>query len=363
MRSPEAEGIDERIDERKTERPRWALASHLSCRAWLVRLLAVFALASAPAAGAPLRAQDETAEAQTEAQAAPAPQPDLSEQTDGSEGETSAPPASASGEASQEEPQEEPEEGVDAKVVLARIIFTTDAPANLVVGAVARGAIDPDQPLEVELEELAFTVTATSIDVIGARWSEDLILEKDEVREVAIPMLEAIEDLRKKERRELVFRDIDDGLMWSRRDNARDIAWSGAGGYCEELELGGFDNWRLPSLELLETLEAMWSLRPLKVADQFLLSACCVWSSTPGTEDGTAWNLDFRFRRSFELNRRLSFGLRALCVRDMDAEELAEARLAADPKERKRRIREKWDRAQERKRRKAAKAAKAGENG
>ncbi len=240
-------------------------------------------------------------------------------------------------------------------VKVATLVFTTDAPCSLIVGGVSKGSLEPDEPLDVEVEFLELQVSALSSEVAFARWDEELELELDETREVAIPMLEAIEEQRKKERREMVFRNIDSGLMWTRRDNARDVAWTGAAAYCEALELGGFENWRLPSIEELETLEAMWSIRPLKVADQILLSACCLWSSTEGT-DNSVWSLDFRFRREFELNRSLSFGLRAICRRDMTTEELAEARLAADPKEQKRRLKEKRRRQDEKKRREEAKA-------
>lgn len=253
-----------------------------------------------------------------------------------------------------EEPILAPEEAAPV-AKLATIAFTTDAPCSLLVGGIAIGSIEPGASLEVPVESLAVQVSATATAVPLATWSEDLVLEPDEVRAIAIPMLEAIEDQRKKERREQTYRDLDRGWMWGRRDNGRDIAWAGAGAYCESLDLGGFDNWRLPALDELQTLEAMWSLKVNKIADQIFLSSCCLWSSTEGSERG-AWNLDFRFRRAFEVNRSLSFGLRALCLREMTTDELAESRLAADPKERKRRLEERRQRLDERKRRKAEKA-------
>jgi len=243
---------------------------------------------------------------------------------------------------------------VEEAAMVATLVFTTDAPCSLTVGGASKGSLEPGQPLEVEVDSLAIGVSATATDVMFARWSVDLKLELDEIREIAIPMLEAIEAQGKKEIREQAFRDLDRGLMWARRDNARDISWARAGSYCEDLTLGGFDNWQLPSLAELETLEAMWSIRALKVADQVQLTACCLWSTTEGS-DGGVFNLDFRFRRGFEVNRNLSFGLRALCRRTMPAEELAEAQLAADPKERKRRLKEKRRRLDEKKRRRASK--------
>lgn len=277
----------------------------------------------------------------------------------GEDGEGVEGPAATAGDGDAAEALEEPSEGEEdeeeAPEKLAKLVVTTDASANLVVGLVSHGLLEAEHSLEIEVESLTLRISATAADLPVATWFEDLVLDEDEVREISIPMLETIEAVRKRERREQIFRDLDNGWMWPRRDNGRDLAWREAGPYCEALELGGFENWRLPSIEELETLEAMWSLRPLKIADQILLTSCCLWSSTEGSGNAV-WNLDFRFRRAFESNRALSFGLRALCLREMGSEELAEARLAADPKERKRRLKEKRRRLDERKRKRAERA-------
>lgn len=246
----------------------------------------------------------------------------------------------------------------DGPVVVATLVFTTDAPCIVAIDGARVGDLEPGAPLEIEVETLTLNVSGISAESIMARWAEDLTLELDETREIAIPMLETIEDLRKKERRELVYRDIHLGVMWTRRDNAADVSWARAKSYCEALNLGGFENWALPSLAELETLESKWSFRPAKIIDQLFLTSCCVWSTTPGVHD-TMWNVDFRFRQEFESNPSLSYGLRALCRRDMTEPELADARLLADPKEQKRRMKEKRLRQDERERRKAEKAARA----
>jgi hypothetical protein len=38
-------------------------------------------------------------------------------------------------------------------------------------------------------------------------------------------------------------------LMWTLRNNGRDIDWKGANAYCETLRTGGFSDWRLPTTE------------------------------------------------------------------------------------------------------------------
>lgn len=257
------------------------------------------------------------------------------------------------GDSEEEEEEEEP---------YASLLVTADAPCNVYVNGVYKGAIESvDEPLEIEVFDPTILLAGSSSDVTGARFDmeEDdaLELEENEVREFALPILEAIVDFRALERRQKVWRDLDHGLMWPKRDNATNVTWAKAETFCEELETGGYTNWRLPTIVELESIQAMWSLRPYKITDAILLTSCCPWSDTQPS-DTTAYNVDFRYRRRFETHQKLSYSLRALCVRNMLASEVADALILADPKEQKRRLKEKRRRYDERKRRKAERAAK-----
>ncbi len=110
--------------------------------------------------------------------------------------------------------------------------------------------------------------------------------------------------------------------MWPSRDNGVDVEWQEAIGFCDSLEHGGWHDWRLPTLDELESLEAMWSLRPYKTADPVTLTSCCTWSSDRIDEEN-AWNFNYRFRRPFRGHLSYSLSLRALCVRD-GSEEIPE---------------------------------------
>src|SRR5205807_1728009 len=44
------------------------------------------------------------------------------------------------------------------------------------------------------------------------------------------------------------------GLMWTRRDNGEDINWREANEYAKKLALGGYSDWRLPTIDELEKL-------------------------------------------------------------------------------------------------------------
>ena len=313
-----------------------------------------------PALGLLTLGQTERVEAsvssQPQGEAAPATGSD-SQETNQISGEAESPtvPPEAS-EVDEDSGTEEDEE----EEPFATLVLSADAACYVYINGELKGEVGPEAPGEIEVDTAVVAVLASSTEVSGASYElkekEMLVLEEGERRELALPMLEAIEELRKTERRERVWRDLDRGLMWARNDNAADVTWSKAGLYCEELETGGYTNWRLPAIAELESIEAKWSMRPFKTVDPIYMSACCAWSTTQASGT-TAYNVDFRYRRRFETNRGLSYNMRALCVRDMLAPEMADALLAADPKEQKRRLKEKRKRMDERKRRKAERAA------
>lgn len=48
--------------------------------------------------------------------------------------------------------------------------------------------------------------------------------------------------------------DTKTGLMWAAKDNGHNINWPEAKKYCESFRLGGFTDWRMPTIKELETL-------------------------------------------------------------------------------------------------------------
>ena len=87
-----------------------------------------------------------------------------------------------------------------------------------------------------------------------------------------------------------------DNRMWSVQSNGETIDWEGAIAYCEELDLGGFTDWRLPAIEVLESLYDPQSDAEIPIASPIRLDFCCLWSSTILEEDGDP-------RRLFEPSR------------------------------------------------------------
>ncbi len=107
--------------------------------------------------------------------------------------------------------------------------------------------------------------------------------------------------------------------MWAKRDNGMDVDLRQACSYCRDLGTGGFDGWRLPTLEELESLQAIWLTGGFKILGGIVLTECCMWSSDyDGSE--RAWTFNYRFRKGFQTNAGYKIGLRALCVRQWNPE-------------------------------------------
>jgi hypothetical protein len=103
-------------------------------------------------------------------------------------------------------------------------------------------------------------------------------------------------------------------LIWTASDNGGMIDWSEAERYCEDLSLGGWQDWRLPTFSELgamydESVEGDWKIR-----QGIELSECCIWSSQqPYSYSSTTFN--FYSGRSHTRDRDEAELQRALCVR------------------------------------------------
>jgi uncharacterized protein DUF1566 len=104
-------------------------------------------------------------------------------------------------------------------------------------------------------------------------------------------------------------------LMWTSADNGSGLSWLQAQRYCRDLTVGGFHNWKLPSIDDLQGLvgaggsESTYRIKaPIKLTGW-------QWSSTPGKQDGEGWTLDFGDGGRASVAAGDSGLNRALCVR------------------------------------------------
>jgi len=69
-----------------------------------------------------------------------------------------------------------------------------------------------------------------------------------------------------------------DGLEWARETNGKDIRWPEAVDYCSDLELAGHSDWRLPSLDELESLHDPEAAEGYGIRSPISIETCCLWS-------------------------------------------------------------------------------------
>ncbi|HEY4271107.1 MAG TPA: DUF1566 domain-containing protein [Candidatus Udaeobacter sp.] len=110
-----------------------------------------------------------------------------------------------------------------------------------------------------------------------------------------------------------VYLDRERRLMWTKEDNGKNLEWNEAKDYALGLSLGGYKDWRLPTIEELEDLYAPGREEEQKIRSPFRLTSLAIWSSTKQAP-GSGWF--FNFENGVRLyNIYGSQRCTALCVR------------------------------------------------
>lgn len=111
-----------------------------------------------------------------------------------------------------------------------------------------------------------------------------------------------------------VYLDPETSLMWTVRDNAKDLNWPQANKYARQLRLGGYSNWRLPTIDKLEKLYDPQKKSDYKIRKPFRLTCRFVWSwAKEGSR--SAWFFSFGDGKRYNVPVGYSCNYRALCVR------------------------------------------------
>jgi|GEM_PF-1304373 len=97
------------------------------------------------------------------------------------------------------------------------------------------------------------------------------------------------------------------GLMWQQQDDGTERAWQDAMGYCDNLTLGGYDDWRLPEIFELETLVDYSIPLPGPTINMSYFPntvSTYYWSSTTyATYTDNAWLVNFNASSVYYLNK------------------------------------------------------------
>ena len=117
------------------------------------------------------------------------------------------------------------------------------------------------------------------------------------------------------------------GLTWTKGDNGSAVDWNQAKAYCSNLRLGGYSDWRLPTIDELQSIydpnidiPVQWSDRQgeehvtiLHMKGNLKLTDTSYWSSSL-ENPREAWSIYFKSgsRDAIQLFKDVA---RALCVR------------------------------------------------
>jgi uncharacterized membrane protein YgcG len=111
------------------------------------------------------------------------------------------------------------------------------------------------------------------------------------------------------------WKDTATGLTWTVKDNGSAVSANQASDYCSGLRLGGHSDWRLPTIEELETLFDSKLKKPYKAKGPIELNDSCVLSGTSNSS-GDSWSFCFSYGgRSLGGGSGCGSSGRALCAR------------------------------------------------
>jgi hypothetical protein len=195
----------------------------------------------------------------------------------------------------------------------ASLLVTTDTSCDWKLDGVSQGRLNVDDAKVVKTTAGEHLLQATSADG-QLKWQATVTADPSAQKLVKIPLSDTVP----------TWTDPATGLMWARKDNGGDVTWQQAANYCQNLALGGYSGWRLPTIDELQgiydsgiNVPGQWGngkLVAFHVKGSLKLSG---WqtSSSQGNASGEAW--DFDFGAGLRPSYPLGFGHngRALCVR------------------------------------------------
>ncbi|MFA6412392.1 MAG: DUF1566 domain-containing protein [Syntrophales bacterium] len=109
------------------------------------------------------------------------------------------------------------------------------------------------------------------------------------------------------------------GLMWATKDNGEDVNWQGAQRYCERYRGGGFEDWRMPTLDELASLYDNAKTHTASCGHDVNLTESigltCAWAWTSEKRGSDAALFFFTDGRRIWRHQSFSYLYRALPVR------------------------------------------------
>jgi len=186
----------------------------------------------------------------------------------------------------------------------AELLVRTDVECHLTLDGVARGTLKTGQELRLSLAPGEHRIEAAAAT---AHWGKTIQLAALD-QTIDIPLRSVIASPG-------YWIDPDTQLMWTAADNGSGVSLIQAVRYCRRLTLSGFDDWTLPAIDDLQRIVGdAENQKAYRIKGSIKLTGW-QWSSTPGTQGGEGWALDFGDGGRASVAAGDSGLNRALCVR------------------------------------------------
>jgi len=180
----------------------------------------------------------------------------------------------------------------------------TNAECRWVLDGEPKGILKTGDRVQVQVGLGRHLIEATSLDG-KLHWEKTVEINIPKAQALAIQLESASS----------TWTDQQTALMWVREDNGSDVNWTQAGDYCRNLTVGGYSNWRLPTIyELAGIYDQKQNVDGRRIKGGISLSGTWSWSSTvAGSEE--AWYFMFLSGERKSLPLYTKRHGRALCVR------------------------------------------------
>ncbi len=169
------------------------------------------------------------------------------------------------------------------------LLVKTDAECQWSVDGEPQGLLKAGVEAKLNLSPGEHSIEAVAL-AGGPRWKETLRVENQD-QTVAIPLKAAI--ARAEAERLGYWIDPSTKIAWAASDNGSGVTWSQAAYYCRSLNVSGFKDWVLPTIDEVQAVfggpadsNGRHVIGPIKLTGW-------AWSLSPGAESGERWALDF----------------------------------------------------------------------
>jgi Protein of unknown function (DUF1566) len=191
----------------------------------------------------------------------------------------------------------------------ASLLVTTDTNCDWKIDGVSQGRLNVDDAKVVKTTSGEHLLQATSADG-QLKWQGMVTADSSAQKLVKIPLSDMAP----------TWTDPTTALMWPRKDNGGDVTWQQAANYCQNLSLGGYTGWRLPTIdESAGIYDQTQSIRGLPIKGGIQITGLTwsgwIWSGSTGQVSGETRHSGFLIEKEHADLLGPDFRARTLCVR------------------------------------------------